>query len=503
MKARIFIAGFKQETNTFCPGFSEYEAFAASYREGDALIRSNGQAGEIAGGFMDTLEKYGAEAVGGVWMYSASGGPVRDSVVSGFLRRTLELLRENGPVDGILLSLHGATLSDRSDDVCGDILEAIRGECGEAVPIAAACDLHANITRKMLSAADILCGYQTYPHVDFYQTGKRAAGLLLRKIAGEPLKMAAAFIPMMASASGYTTGEGSLRRLMDYGHELVRSGRIDDFSVFEVQPWLDIPEIASCALAVASGEQTALRVADELARMNFDLREEIQYKDRYTCEDVVRAALECAPDETVILVDSADSAGAGSCSDSAAPLEYILPYRKELRSAVSVTDPEAAEQAFRMGVGARGDFLLGGKLAPALSHPVLVRDAVVKSLHTGEFINQGPANRGQKWSVGKTAVLQADEIQILVSSKHASQRDIQFFRGFGVEPSVCRLVCVKANTSFIAGYTSVNARIYKVSTPGSACPVLQSLPYRKLPRPFYPFQEITADDIVPAACFRP
>ena len=38
-----------------------------------------------------------------------------------------------GEVDGVLVSLHGATQSDASNDVCGDVLTAIRAEVGEGI----------------------------------------------------------------------------------------------------------------------------------------------------------------------------------------------------------------------------------------------------------------------------------------------------------------------------------------------------------------------------------
>lgn len=499
---RIFIGSFKQESNSFCPVLTEYWAFSHNYREGNDLIHSNGRAGQTVTGFTDILMENGFEPVGGVGMFATSGGPIRHTIAKNFIKRTRKLLRESGPLDGILLNLHGATVSERSEDVCGDILEAVREEAGEKIPISITCDMHANVTERFLKTADIICGYQTYPHIDFYETGCRAANLLIRKINGDSVKTAAAFIPMMASASGYTTSSGKLKSLMDYAHKLVIEGKILDYSIFQVQPWLDISKISSCILTAASDADNAISAANDLAEKSYDIREDIQYKNQYSIEDAVRASLLCPKDETVILVDSADSAGAGSCSDSAAPLEFILPYRKELTSAVSVTDPDAVRMAFSIGVGGKGDFEIGGKLAPKISRPVLIKNAVVKSLHNGEYVCQGPVERGQKCRLGNTAVIQADEISILISSNHGSQRDIQFFRGFGIEPSVCRLVCVKANTSFIAGYSSVKARIYNVVTPGSACPVLQELPYERLPKPYYPFQEIRLEDIIPAECYR-
>ena len=161
MRKRIFISGFKQESNSFNPNFSDFEVFRAGYLEGDALLKAGPQAGQTINAFLDVLRSHDMEAIGGVEMTAASGGPILQSVAEHFLNRTLELLHEAGPADGILLNLHGATLSDVSDDVCGDILEAIRRDIGETIPIAVACDLHANITERMLRSVSDLppCGF--------------------------------------------------------------------------------------------------------------------------------------------------------------------------------------------------------------------------------------------------------------------------------------------------------------------------------------------------------
>ena len=77
--------------------------------------------------------------------------------------------------DAICVSLHGATCTVSEEDACGTFLKFLRDLVGSEKVIAASCDLHANVTEKMLAAADIICGYQSYPHVDFYETGYRAA----------------------------------------------------------------------------------------------------------------------------------------------------------------------------------------------------------------------------------------------------------------------------------------------------------------------------------------
>ena len=219
-------------------------------------------------------------------------------------------------------------------------------------------------------------------------------------------------------------------------------------------------------------------------------------------DEVIGRALENKTEKPVVLVDSADSRGAGSTADSAAVIEALLPYRDELRAAVGLSDAPAVEQAFSLGVGAVADFSLGATVAPSLSRPVLVRDARVRSLHQGDFFNVGPVARGAKVNCGRVAVLEVGKILIQVSEHSRSERDIGYFRSFGIDPELCRLVSVKACTSLRAGYTPISAEICNAATPGAAGTVLQEMPYKKRPVPLYPFEEISEDDVARAVCYR-
>ena len=55
---------------------------------------------------------------------------------------------------------------------------------GPDKPIVISLDLHGILTDRMLRQIDGLAIYHTYPHVDFADTGARAARLLLRLLDG-------------------------------------------------------------------------------------------------------------------------------------------------------------------------------------------------------------------------------------------------------------------------------------------------------------------------------
>ena len=503
MSKKIFVCELLQESNSFNPVLATYEDFEnVGIFEGEALVQGGEKAGNTLHGAMTAIYERGYTPVGGVRMRAKSGGPVDHKVVDWFLEKTVAGLKAAGELAGVVVSLHGATQSDVSDDVCGDILTVVRETVGQDMIVTAACDLHGNITQRMMEAADHLCGYQTYPHLDHYGVGYRAAVLALDTIEGKPLKTARVEIPMMAPAHGYSTTRGSLKALMEKGHALAKEGKIADFSVFQVQPWLDVPKIGSVVLVTAEDAEYAKAVAAEMAADEFALRAELQGEKLWDIPSVVQAAIDNTVDKPVILVDSADSPNAGACGDSATVLEYVLPYRDTLRVAFSCNDVDAVAKAYALGVGATADFTLGASLAPELSKPVEVKDCLVRSLHDGEFILGGPAERGQRRSLGRSVVLQAGQIFILVTERGQNNGDLQFYRGFGIEPTLCRLVDVKACSSFRAGYEPVSALICNSVTPGAAGPELQALPFKKVPAPFYPFQEITADQISAPVCHR-
>lgn len=496
----VFVCEFLQESNAFNPTLTSFEDFSSSgICEGEELVHSNGKAGVTVQAMLDVLSSRGLQAVGGVRMRSKSGGPVDHNVVDWFVEKTLTALKAVDQLAGVSISLHGATQSDTSVDVCGDILAAIRETVGETVKIAVALDLHANITQKMARAADFICGYRTYPHLDFYETGYRAASFLADALDGRSAQTAWVSVPMIAPAHGYTTAAGGLKKLMDYGYSLAENGTILDFTVFHAQPWLDASEFGAAVLVTAQDGAVAGEIASEMAQMLFELRQELQGPPLWSIEEVIQAAMDNGEDKPVILVDSADSPNAGACGDSADVLEKVLPYRNSLRTAFSLNDAAAVEKAFQLGVGACADFTMGASIAPELSRPVKVPNATVRSLHDGTFRLGGPAERGQLRHMGRSAVLQAGEISILVTQRGQNNGDLQFYRGFGIEPTLCRLVDVKACSSFRAGYEPISAKICNTATLGAAGTVLSRLPYRKRPEKFYPFREIEKEQISKAA----
>ena len=499
---KIFVCGFSQESNSFNPVLTDMKQFELYGIFEGGNVPKEETCLATANGILEYMKNENADISCGVIMRAGSGGPVEHGVVEWFLKKTVSLLKDAMPVDGVAVAMHGATLSDKCDDVCGYMLESLRKVIGESVPLSAAFDLHANITEKIMKNADYVSGYQAYPHIDQKETGIRAAKRLTEALSGKGGKTVRVTIPMIASAHAYTTTKGALNELVNYAKQMIKDGEITDYTIFEVQPWLDIKEYASSVVVIAENEEKAADAAKIIVHKNFNIRKELLGEKLLTIDEVVKKALLNKSGKPIILSDSADSPNAGSAADSAAPLKYILPYRKELKCAVAVSDIPAVEKAFALGVGAVCDFKLGATKAPELSKPVSVENAEIISLHDGTFYMNGPEDKGEMRDVGKTAVLRADKIIIHVSSYGKAEGDLNFYRSFGIEPAGYDLVCVKACTSFRAGYEPFSQEICNVNTPGAASAVLTDLPFKNRPVPMYPFEEITEENISNPMCYR-
>jgi microcystin degradation protein MlrC len=499
---RIIVCEFRQETNSFNPSLSTMESFErGGIYKGEEFFESIKDQRCAVTGMLTAIQNEGGEAIPCYSMASQSGGIVENSVVEAFLDNCLSIIRATESFDGVFVSLHGATQSTLHDDVCGYILSRMRSEIGNHRILAASLDMHANITPAFINSADILCGYHTYPHEDYYETGYRAAKLGICQIRSKNLCMAYVPIPLIVPANSYSTHTSPLSDLMAFGKAFISNCDICDFSIFIMQPWLNVSTAASSIIVIGRDAQTARAAAHEIAQQLLNARDQFQL-NLYTIDEVIDLALHNQEDKPIILVDSADSTNAGAAGDSMAVVKRILERGIDLKTAFVVDDAPASAAAHKAGVGSTITVSLGGTKDRVRSEPILV-SAYVKSLHDGVFIQEGPSGRGLINNIGMTAVLRInDMIDIVVCHNMAGNGDPQLYRAFGVEPLFYKLVTVKACTSFRTAYHAIGSAICMTDTPGAACSDMFAFNFDKLPKPFYPFSKLEDFRLPEAVCAR-
>ena len=217
---KVLITEIRQESNSFSPALSGLDHWKSGWLLEPDEVRDTLKNVECAvSGMIEVLEAspYEPEIVFGPAFCAQSGGPAEPEVMEAFWKRLLPAIEANLPLDGVFFSFHGALQTTDFDDAEGEIVRRVRELVHPGCVLAASLDMHGYITEEFAAAVDIICGYHTYPHVDFAETGRRAARLGLAAMTGSSAPvMAWSPVPMMVSASAYNTLSGPFRELSLY-----------------------------------------------------------------------------------------------------------------------------------------------------------------------------------------------------------------------------------------------------------------------------------------------
>ncbi|MBQ6823099.1 MAG: M81 family metallopeptidase [Clostridia bacterium] len=479
---RIFVLEFHQESNTFNPVVASEKYFSPAVKDDPANTQEQIRIRGCFSGAVTLLQEAGCEIIPSVVATAPSGGRVSDAFYFSLCDKIKEKLQAAGEIDGVYVALHGATCTETVDDACGTLIEMIRGLVGDK-PIAASFDLHANITERMLQNIDYICGYQTYPHVDHYTTGQRAARFLLNHLAGERPYKATATVDVLVPPAGYTSLEGAFKDLIDQGKAMVECGDITDFTLFPVQPWLDIAELTSRAVTYGPDPEKAKTCADRLIAGLLALKDQMQ-PNLYSVEEIIRIAEENTTGKPVLLADSADSPNGGAVGDSPVVAMKLQELGSKISACMVIVDPDAVEYAYKVGVGNTAEFTVGAGFTKGMPGP-LKATGTVRSLHNGDYRTWKHGDS----SLGKSAVVCFGNMDILLCNMVTNSGSPALFRGFGMEPTHYDLVVIKANTSFRAPYAPISDLIYVADTPGAGASNLLQFRWENVPQSFYPFAE--------------
>ncbi|MBV9354602.1 MAG: M81 family metallopeptidase [Chloroflexi bacterium] len=495
---RIAIGQFQEESNTFVLQRADLDFFARNtLLYGEDVVRVLRGSHAEMGAFLDVLAESEAEVVPLLAAHSVSSGPVPRATFERLLSDLLRRLAAAGRVDGLLLSLHGAMVLDDAPDADGEILAAARAQLGPDIPIVASLDLHGHITLLMVEAASGLVGYDTYPHVDLYEAGAKAARMVLAAARGElhPVTVLAK-APIVVPAEGMGTSDQPMADLMAWAKDLERQPGVLSTSLFAVQPWLDVPDLGFAVVVVTDGLERAHRAAAparEIAASAWSRRHEFDAELLSVDDGIARGlAVQRGP---VVLSESADGTGAGSPGDSAAVLERLLALDVQARCLVSVVDPPAVAEVFAAGVGADVALSVGGAIDPRYNRPVPLRGRV-RLLSDGRFVYAGKEFTGEEASMGRAAVVETEGgIQVLLMEQPVFTTDPSYYRAVGLEPSQARIVVVKSALQFRDGYGDFAEELWVVDTAGPSPANLARLDWHHLTRPLYPFDDAFQPEI--------
>jgi microcystin degradation protein MlrC len=508
---RILIAECKQEVSTFNPHLSGYEDFAV--RNGEELMRYHRAVRNEIGGALSVFDATpGVELVPTYSAFSiTSGGTLAAPAWRRIADEFLAGIRSAPAADGVYLCMHGAMASEDEADPEGFLLAETRKIIGEDIPIVVSLDLHGILTDRMVEQSDAIVAYHTYPHVDFYETGQRAARLLLRLLAGSVRPVTAKVaIPALVRGDELITATGLFGQSIRAALEVENSPGGLSAGMFIGNPFTDVPALQSYSFVVtdndpARAEREAIRIAE-----NFWANHEMMQVALVSLDEMVRIAAKmlaprtCAMPRgeprdpsplldsvieaarsgpgTIALVDAADATSSGASGDSNAILRKLVESGYKGRALIPIVDAPAVRHAFEAGVGKTISTSVGGTVDKKRFHPLSITGKV-RLLADGRFRSE---SFGEEWFAGPTAVLEADNFTLVVSSRAVNLYDRSFFYAHGQDPIRFDAVVVKSPHCQHHMFAEWCARMVHVDAPGSSSANLRSLGHSRCPRPIFP-----------------
>lgn len=486
---RILIAECKQEVSTFNPNGSDYEDFGIRF--GNELIEYHRTVRNEIGGALNVLDARNDVEL--VPTYSAffitSGGTLKGSAWKRISQEFLEAIRNaasQGPLDGVYFCMHGAMASELEWDPEGYLLQESRKILGEQIPIVLSLDLHGIPTDRMFEHSDAIVAYHTYPHVDFFQTGERAAKLLLRILDdGVQPVTAKVSIPALVRGDELITETGLFGTCIDQAKRIECSAKGLSAGMFIGNPFTDVPELRTTSFVVMdSDEAEAAASALEIAHKFWGYHEQMQVPlvslDSMAAKMMERERSNRAG--TVALVDAADATSSGASGDSNAILKSLIRAGYRGRTLLPIVDAPAVQAAFAAGVGATIRVPLGGILDPIRFEPIEVV-VKVRMLGDGTFRSE---SFGELWRSGLTAVLESGTYTIVVGSRGVNLYDRSYYFANGQNPKAFDAVVVKSPHCQHHMYAEWCDEMILVDAPGSSSANLKSLGHTRCPRPIFP-----------------
>ena len=486
--ARIAIAGFQHETNTFAHSLASFADFE-KHDGWPGLTRGRGLFDAVAGinlpivGFIDAARHEGDDLIPMLWCSAEPSSYVTRDAFERITAMLCEDLAAQAPFDGVYLDLHGAMVAEHFEDGEGEILRRVRAVVGDDIALCVSLDLHANVTEAMVERATSLSIFRTYPHVDMAATGARARAMLSRALAGERFAKAFRKAPFLVPLPGQCTDFEPARSLYDRVAALEREGAAGVDLALGFPP----ADIEECGLGVVAYDPDPA-VAEAAADSLYDqlLAAEASFESPLLDADTaVRRAMTYKGRRPgpVVLADAQDNPGAGGSSDTVGLLDAMVRNRARGATLAIIDDGDVAAQAHAAGVGASIVAGLGGKSGQEGQAPYHGRFHV-EALGDGRFTCYGAMYRGTETALGPMALLRIEDgesdVRVIVGGSRFQCLDQAVFRHLGVEPADQRILAVKSTVHFRADFGPIAAEVLVVESPGANPCRLAGVDYRRL-----------------------
>jgi microcystin degradation protein MlrC len=489
---RVVVGGICHETSTFTPVQTTLESYQERFLlRGQEMLKVMGGANTTIGGYMEGAERHGFRLIPTLLAEAHTSAPTPRPLFDAFVGELLAGIEAAGPIDGVLLELHGSMCAGDLDspdgvpDAEGFILEKVRRLVGPKIPILAELDIHSNISPLMVQMANVLIGRRSYPEIDMAERARECTDVLARiwKNGLRPT-MALHQIPMVWGMNQVTAHSPMNEALAELYRIEARPGVVCG-SIATCYFVADVPDMGASVYIVTDNDQAAAqRYADELGAWCYERRADWHFNIPSTREALIKAQAD--GHYPAVFADMRDNTGGGSPGDSTGLLRAFIEAGLKSACVLNITDPEAVRQCQAAGVGATLTLDVGGKSSPLQGDPVRMTARVI-ALSDGKFRYEGPMYAGLESNLGPSAHIEQDGIHVLLTTLREQPFDTAFAQTLELDPRQMRFIGVKSAAHFRSGFESWAGAVQVVSE--SSVHDLGNLPFKRLNRSLYPFHE--------------
>ena len=481
---RVALGGIFHETNTFSSMVTSRREFENhAFAKGEEIINLyKGTQGSI-GGIIDAAGEYGLNIVPTLYAGAIPGGLVDDHFFEEIVDQLCDNLDQD--LDGILLVLHGAMVTDEKDDAEAYILKKVVEKVGRNIPIVCTTDLHANISPQMVNFSSCLVGFDTYPHHDYYDRAYDAVRVITQIINNDirpvnSLKKP----PIMPVVQKMLTEEHPMQTIFNLVHEMEKRQDVVNITLAGGFPYADIPWAGMGVLVTTNNDQElADTLSTELEQAIWSIRDDFIFENKSVSKGIAIATQN--QNHPFVIVDSSDNVGGGSSGDGTDVLRELI--KAGLSScAVIIKDSDAVEQAEKAGLLEAVELEVGGKTDHKHGNPVLLQ-GTVKKLSDGVYNSE---RTGERINMGRTAVLDVNGIKLVITSDRVPAFDLQTLRSLDIEPRELKYIVVKGAVQWKFSYGSIAKGYVEVDSAGVTSSNLERFNFKKVRRPIFPLDNI-------------
>jgi microcystin degradation protein MlrC len=482
---RIAVLHFAHETVTFLKNDTTLEDFiyAGSPAKGEALLRHDPKS--YMGGFVKVAREYDRVELVGIesplWPRTGTGsGWITTEAYETFLGKMVAGLKEEGPFDGVYLSLHGAMAVRGIARPEADIARRVREVVGRGAFIVGTFDPHGNEDAEFLREADMAFTVKYFPHYDSHLQGERAARMLVRAIRGDYTPSAVTVkVPIISPTVLQWTGASPWMDLVQ--RALVWEAREPDVyvNVFFGFPFADVPDVGMTIQAMTNGDPAlARKVADDMAAWAWRRRDALLKSTTVypIAEGVKRAKEAVARGETpVVLADHSDRSGSATWI-----LKEVIAQDLSDVLIATIADAKLSDELKAKGIkaGDAFDYDVGGLADESAGQPVRITGTVMSAVD----------GSGQLWVVVKFG-----RGNVLVLSRYLVQvQEPLPLNALGFDVSTFKVIAIKSRVHFRRGFDdsgfAKTILLVEPAPPFLGTVRLDGLPYKHVDlKNFYPY----------------